>query len=488
MSAAREVPPPAPQSTPAFGETLAAERPRGRGLVAALVYCGICTSVVGSLGALMIPTLSQEFGVSHGTGQWVLTVSLLVGAVATPLLGALSDRPRRRTYLLVVLGLVLLGGVLAATATTFSQLLVGRALQGLTYGVLPMATAMARAYLPPERLRGAIAVLSVSTVTGAGLSFPLTGLIVQVSNFRVAFALAAVFSLLALAGVVVTVPRRQLTTGSTTARLDIVGALLLGTGLSALLITISLAGFHGWSSVVVLGPASGALVLLAVWVWHELRVPHPLVRLRTLRHSPVAMANAAALVQGAMLFAGSSAVSQLAQTPASAGYGFGLSLALAGLVVLPSTVGSQISNRLVRLLLRRIPARSLLVAGPALLVVDLTFLAFFHDQLWQVAIGVLFQGLGIGVSFVVMPLLILGVIPAEETGSAIAFNQVLRTLGGSVGSAMTGALLASATLPGAALPDAHGYTAVFATAALGCVTLVLGLLVTSFLLRRRRAG
>ncbi|WP_181784592.1 MFS transporter, partial [Pseudonocardia pini] len=411
----------------------------GRGLTAALVYLGVGTAVVGSLGALLIPTVSAEFDVSRGTAQWTLTITLLVGAVTTPVLGALSDRPRRRTFLLVALALVVAGGVLAATATTFGQLLAGRALQGLTYGMVPAATAIARAHLPPERLPGAIAALAVSTVTGAGLSFPVTGIVVELFGLRAAFALAVVLSTAALVGVAVTVPGETPSAPPRPPRLDVVGALLLGSGLAALLLAISLCGTLGWAHPLVLGLACGAVVVLVGWVWHGLRVPHPLVRLRLLRHSAVASASAVALVQGAMLFAGSSAVSQLVQTPASAGYGFGLSLVFAGLVVLPSTVGSQVSGRIVRVLLRRFPAQSLLLAGPTLVGLDLAFLAFFHDELWQVAVGVLVQGLGIGVSFVVMPVLILRVVPAEETGSAIAFNQVLRTLGGSVGSALTGA-------------------------------------------------
>lgn len=458
-----------------------------RGLAAALVYCGLCTSVVGSLGALLIPTLSDEFDVPRGTGQWVLTISLLVGAVTTPVLGALSDRPRRRTFLLAVLALIFLGGVLATTATTFAQLIVGRGLQGMTYGVVPMAVALARAYLPPERRRNAIAALSVSTVTGAGLSFPLTGLIVQFSSYRVAFAVAAGFSLIALLAVVVTVPRLRGSPPRPAGRLDLVGAVLLGGALTCLLLAISRGGYLGWRSTTVLVLVGVAVVLFAVWARHELRTPHPLVRLRSLRQASVALANLVAVVLGALLFAGSSAVSQLVQTPpALVGYGFGLSLAFAGMVILPSTVGSQISNQVVRRLLDRVSARGLLVAGPTLTALDFLFLAFFHDELWQVAVGMLLQGLGNGVSFVVMPILILRVVPTEETGSAVAFNQVLRTLGGSVGSAATGAVLAAATLPGATLPEAVGYTRVFVAAAVGSLVLVAVLLAVLLVLRLRR--
>lgn len=460
--------------------------PARRGLVAALVYCGLCTSVVGSLGALLIPTISEQQHVPRGTAQWVLTAALLVGAVATPVLGALSDRPTRRTVLLCTLGLVLLGSVLAATAQSFPQLVIGRAMQGLTYGVIPMATATARAHLPPERVRSAIAALSVTTVTGAGLSFPLTGLIVQVSNYRVAFWFAVGFTALALAAVVLTVPGRDPSAAGRQARLDWLGAALLAGGLAGLLLAVSQGDEWGWGSPAVVGLFGSAALLFPVWTWHELRTERPLVQLRTLAHPDVALANVSALGLGAMLFAGSSAVSQLVQTPTSTGYGFGLGLLLAGLALMPSSIGSQLSNRFVLLLARRIPIGRMLPVGPTLICLAMAFLTFFHDQLWQVYGGMFVQGLAIGASFVVMPTMILAAVPATQTGSAVALNQVLRTLGGSIGSATVGAVLGAATLPGELLPSEHGYTLAFAGTAVGSALLALVLLLTP--VRRTRSA
>jgi predicted MFS family arabinose efflux permease len=462
--------------------------PAGRGLVAALVYCGLCTSVVGSLGALLIPTISDTYDVPRSTGQWVLTASLLVGAVATPVLGWLSDGPQRRTVLLSTLGLVLLGAVLAATATSFGQLVAGRALQGLTYGVIPMATATARAHLPTARVGPAIAALSVTTVTGAGLSFPLTGLIVQVWNYRVAFWFAVGFTALALVAVLLTTPGTGRGTPRARARLDWAGAVLLAGGLSALLLAVSQGSHWGWGSVPVVALFAAAAVLFPLWTWHELRIDRPLVQLRSLANRDVALANVTALGLGAMLFAGSSAVSQLVQTPTSAGYGFGLGLLAAGCALLPTSIGSQLSNRAVAPLLSRVPAQRLLPLGPAIIGLNMAFLALFHDRLWHVLIGMFLQGLAIGASFVLMPTMILAAVPGEQTGSAVALNQVLRTLGGSVGSALTGALFAAATLRGALLPEEHGYTLAFGTTAVGCVLLAAALVLAPSLRRRARAA
>ncbi|MGY1722259.1 MFS transporter [Blastococcus sp. SYSU DS0533] len=452
--------------------------PLRRGVVPALVYCGLCTSVVGSLGALLIPTIADVQQIPRGTAQWVLTVALLVGAVATPVLGALSDGPRRRRVLLGTLGLVVVGSALAATAESFGQLIAGRALQGLAYGVIPMATATARALLPPERVRRTIAALSVTTVTGAGLSFPLTGLVVQVWNHHVAFWLAVVFTGAAFLAVLLTVPRDAPAAARSAPRLDWIGAVLLAGGLVCLLVAVSEGGTWGWNSPAVVALFAGAAVLFPLWTWVELRAARPLVQLRSLAHRDVALASLTTLALGAMLFAGASAVSQLLQTPASTGYGFGLLMFAAGLAMLPTSIGSVAANGVVQVLERWFSPRALLPLGPLFIGIDMAFVALFHEHLWQVLVGVFFQGLAIGASLVLMPVLILGAVPADQTGSAIALNQVLRTVGGSIGSALTSALLATATPLGERLPLESGYTLVFASTGIGCAALTLALLLT----------
>jgi predicted MFS family arabinose efflux permease len=110
-------------------------------LVPALVYAALSTAIVSSLGMLLVPTISREMDVSVGTAQWMLTINLLVGAVATPVMGRLSDGPHKKKLLLWALLIILAGSVIAALAPNFTVFLVGRALQGLTYGIVPVTIA-----------------------------------------------------------------------------------------------------------------------------------------------------------------------------------------------------------------------------------------------------------------------------------------------------------------------------------------------------------
>src|SRR5580704_12152986 len=116
---------------------------RWRLLVPTLVLCGSLMAVVSSLGAPLIATLSRADGVSLSTGEWILTVTLLTGALATPVMGRLADGPRQRTVILVALSTVVVGCVLSAVSNGFTLLLVGRAFQGVGLGLLPVAMATA---------------------------------------------------------------------------------------------------------------------------------------------------------------------------------------------------------------------------------------------------------------------------------------------------------------------------------------------------------
>src|SRR3954464_10900549 len=152
---------------PARGEPggMTPARP-GRALVPALIFLGTVVAVISSLGAPLVPSIAATMGTSLPSAQWSLTVTLLVGAVATPVVGRLGDGPHRREVVLVVLGVVTVGGVLAALPLSLGWLITGRALQGFGLGLTPLAIATARDALSGERARSTAAALSITTAAG----------------------------------------------------------------------------------------------------------------------------------------------------------------------------------------------------------------------------------------------------------------------------------------------------------------------------------
>lgn len=456
--------------------------PRSR-LVPALIYAALSTAIVSSLGMLLVPSISLAMAVPVSTAQWMLTVNLLAGAIATPVMGRLSDGPHKKILLLVALVVILAGSIIAALAPNFTVFLIGRALQGLTYGIVPVTIALARRYVADEHVHSAISSLSVTVATGIGIGYPLTGLIAGISDYRFAFWFAAAFVLTAIVVVVRVIP-----TGpddrAQRAPFDYAGTGLIGLGLGALLLGISEGPTWGWSSPWTIGVLGFAVVLLALWVRAELRARHPLINLRVFRSGDVLLANGTAIGLGAALYIGLSVSSLVAQAPASTGYGLAMPVFWAGFVMFPLSVGSFAANRLVRRLARRIGLATMLPIGAGLMAIAGTLLWLAHSELWEILVGMLVFGLGLGASYAAMPALIARSVATEELGSSVSFNQVLRTVGSSLGTAVSAAVMAANTAADLR-PTDTGISMTFQIGALLCVMVCVALVAHAVIAKDR---
>jgi len=455
-------------------------------LVPALIYAALSTAIVSSLGMLLVPSISDHMGVDVSTAQWMLTVNLLVGAIATPVMGRLSDGPHKKNLLLISLAVIFAGSVIAATATNFPVFLIGRALQGLTYGIVPVTIALARRYVEVSRVQSAISTLSVTVASGIGVGYPLTGIIAGLWAYQFAFWFAALFVLSAVVVVRLMIPGGP-DDKAPVFSFDFAGACSLGAGLGLLLLGISEGPKWGWLSPATLASLFLSIVLLVVWVRLELKVKHPLINIRALRSGEVLLANGAAIGLGAALYIGLSVGSLVAQAPEATGYGLALPVLWAGFVMLPLSVGSFVANRIVHRIARRTGLASLLPMGAVLMAVAGTLLWLTHDQLWEILLGMLVFGLGVGASYAAMPALVARSVAVEELGSSVSFNQVLRTVGSSFGTAISAAIIAVHSTT-EHQPTAEGIDMTFEVGALVCLLLSFALLLNSQINKRGVRG
>jgi predicted MFS family arabinose efflux permease len=313
---------------------------------------------------------------------------------------------------------------------------------------------------------------------GVGLGYPLTGAIAEFGGVHAAFWFGAAFTAVALVTAFVVFPPAS---ARPAPRLDVVGGLLLGTGLASGLLVLSEGEAQGWTSPWLLVLAGVAVVALAAWVVWELRRPAPLVDLRLARGRTAGAAHAAALLLGLANYLMITGVTFLAQTPVSSGYGFGATVVLSGLILLPFSVGSLLAGRTTRALEIRgrggivLPASALVVAAATLLF------ATTRSQLWELFVLMGICGFGVGGAFSAFPGLIARAVPRSETGSAMGLNQVLRYIGFATGSALTATLLEAATPEGGGVPADSGYTVI---GLVGCAVALVTAALTAALLRR----
>lgn len=431
--------------------------PTQRLLGPVLVMATLVASIVSAFGAPLIPSIARELAVPLSSAQWSLTVALLAGAVSSPVLGRLGDGRHRRATMIGALGVVTIGGILAALAGSLGLLLAGRALQSVGLALGPLAMATAREALPRERAAPMIALLSVSAGAGLGAGYPLSGLLAGAWGISGAYWFGAAVSALTLLSVALVVPAASDRTAHHP--FDVVGILLLACALSAALVAVAEGAAWGWASPATIGLLAAGLLLGAAWAAHELRTPRPLVQLRLLAHPSVLVGDACALVLGVAMYMAISGMTEFVQSPRADGFGFSASPVSAGLVLIPLSVVMLLSSRALPHLTRRAGIRSVLGAGCLVAGGGCAFFALAHGALWEAFVMSAVLGAGLGVTFAAIPGVIVEAVPADEVGSAMGFYQVIRFTGFSWGSALTATVLA--TSGGAdGTPEAAGFTTV----------------------------
>lgn len=440
-----------------------------RVLVSVVVFVGLVVAVVGSLGTPLITAVAQHYGVSLAAAQWTLTIALLSGAVTTPLLGRLGSGPRRRNVVLATLAVVVAGSALTVIPLPFALLLVGRAAQGVGLGLVALMMATVRDHLDEQRSVSTVALLSVASTAGVGVAYPLAGLITDVGGIRAAYALGLVVTAAALVAAFVVVPPSP---DRPARRVDLRGALLLTVALFALLVVISQTDLWRHHAAVAATTLAVSLLLLVAWTVLEAHTDQPLVDVRLLRHPAVAAANLVMLTGGVGMYLLLSLITRYVQTPDEAGYGFGLDTFQAGLVLVPFSLCGFAAGRLVPRLRRRFGARTLLAGSTTVVLAAFLLFALARDHLAEPVIAMSILGFGVGAFSAAMPTVILAATPKAETASAMSVNQVVRSVGFSIGSALGGLILAAHTTD--VFPSEAGYaTAAWTGAATTAGTLLV---------------
>ncbi|MGW0842424.1 MFS transporter [Streptomyces sp. NPDC002787] len=470
-------------ASPRTGDDGRATAPRANAVVAALAFGGIVFSLMQSLVIPIVPDLPKLLGASPSNSSWAITATLLAAAVATPVTGRLGDMIGKRRMLLVSLVLLVAGSVTAALSDSLVPLVVGRALQGLAAGVVPLGISIMRDELPPERLGSATALMSASQGVGGALGLPAAAAIADNFDWHTLFWASGAAGALAAVLVLVFVPESKVRSGG---RFDLVGAIGMAAGLVCLLLAVSKGAGWGWTSGTTLGLFAAAVVVLLLWGLFELRVKEPLVDLRTSARRQVLFTNVASIAVGFSLYMTILIVPQFLQLPAATGYGLGKSLLTAGLVMAPMGLvmmaTAPVSGRVTR---ARGPKTTLMI-GALIVAAGYGLNIVLMNAVWHFVLVSCIIGAGVGFTFGAMPALVMGAVPASETGAANSLNTLMRAIGTSFASAVAAVILSQMTtnFGSVALPSENGFKTVMAV---GVGAGLLAFALASFIPRDRRA-
>ena len=463
------------------------DQPTGRAtgpLVPVLAFAGIVVAVMQTLLVPVIKDLPQLLSTAPSNATWVLTSTLLSGAVATPIMGRLGDLYGKRRMLISSLAVMVIGALVSAVTSDLIPMIVGRTLQGFAMGAIPLGIGLMRDMLPRERLGSAMALMSSSIGVGGGLALPAAALVAQNADWHALYYGAAGLGVLSIALTLLVVPESEVRAEGT---FDLLGALGLSAGLVLFLLPITKGSDWGWTSGLTLGMFAASAVVVLLWGVYELRTKAPLVDLRTTARPAVLFTNLASIMVGVSFYVVSLVLPQLLQLPKETGYGLGQSMVVAGLLVAPLGLTMMFTAPVYARLSAKYGPKTTLILGMLIIAIGYGAGLGLMSAPWQSLVISVVLGAGIGLAYSSLPALIVGAVPASETGAANGLNTLMRSIGTSVSSAVIGMVLANTAndVGGVEIPTMHGFRVSFliATAAVA-----VGLALALFLPKQRPAS
>ncbi|MFI2665703.1 MDR family MFS transporter [Micromonospora carbonacea] len=404
------------------------------GLMTGMLLAALDQTIVGTA----LPTIVGELGgIDHYS--WVVTAYLLASTASTPLYGKMADLYGRRPVFLFSIGTFLLGSLLAGLSQDMTQLIVTRGVQGLgAGGLMTLAfTIISDVVSPRERGRyqGLFgAVFGIASVAG-----PLVGGYFAEANWRWIFYLNVPLAILAI--VVCYHVMRLIPFQRREHAIDWLGAALLVAGVSCLLLALSWGGTsYAWGSAVIIGLFAAGAVLGGLFLLQEARVAEPILPLRLFRSRTFALANGAGFVLGLVMFGSIIFIPLYLQIVK------GASPTRSGLLMLPMMAGIIVTSILTGRAMTRIGRYKWFpVAGSAVLLAGmLLFTRLAVDTSLWLAFGYLTViGVGLGLSMQSLILAVQNSVGPRDLGAGTSSATFFRSLGGSFGVAILGAVLSS---------------------------------------------
>ncbi|MEU0876916.1 MFS transporter [Nocardia brasiliensis] len=458
-------------------------RPAPAVLIATLGMVGVVVSLMQTLVIPIIPSLPTLLDTSAANASWVVTATLLAGAVATPISGRLGDMFGKRRVLFANLLLLVAGSVVCAAFSSLVPEIIGRSLQGAAVGAIPLGISIMRDELPAEKVGSAMAIMSATLGVGGALGLPLAAAIAQNADWHMLFWTAAGLGVVCAALVFVFVPESPV---RTPAKFDFGGALGLSIALLALLIPITKGADWGWASAPTLILFAVSVVVFIGWGAFELRQRSPLVDLRVSARPRVLFTNLASIAVGFALYGMSLTFPQLLMAPEQTGYGFGLTMVNAGLALAPTGfVMMLLSPVSARLSAARGP-KITLALGAAVIAAGYLCAVVLMNSVWEIMVASMIVAAGVGLAYAAMPALIMGAVPITETAAANGLNSLMRSVGTSTSSAVMSVVLAHMTmqLGPHVLPSRDGFHTTFLIATAAAIVAI----VLTALIPMRRAA
>lgn len=427
---------PAPDAGSDDGVILDASRRRN-------ILIAMCVALMGVIASMSIlnvaqQELAEDFGATAGTVLWILNAYTLALAALLLPIGAIGDRWGRKPVL--VTGLVVFGAasVLCAVATGPAIMIVARAAAGVGAAmIMPVTLSVLTSSFPPEERGQAIGIWAGVAGAGGIIGMFVAALMVDVATWRWAFVLPMALVAAALYLTFRSVPNSREHSGHP---FDVIGSILSAAAIGGIVLGIHEGPERGWGDPLTLaGLVVGIAALIGFVLWEFTR-EEPLLDVRTFANRGLAAGATAILLLTAVMFGIFLVLFPFLQAI------LGWSALHAAVGLLPMVVVMMPTAASAPTLAKRIGTRPTMLLGLGLAATGLALLALtasVEGGYWSILPGLLVMGLGVGFALTPSTEAITESLPADKQGVASALNDTTRELGGAVGVALLGSILAS---------------------------------------------
>jgi EmrB/QacA subfamily drug resistance transporter len=420
--------------------------------IAFVVILGSIMSILDTtIVNVALETLGRELNSSLSQIQWVITGYMLSLAAVIPITGWAARRFGAKPIYLLSLVLFTAGSALCGLAGSANELIVFRVIQGLGGGMLlPIGQLMMASAAGPKRMGRVMSVVAVPAMLAPILGPTIGGLIVDNASWRWIFYVNVPVGVLAFVAAWRVLPHSE---RQRTDKLDILGLALLSTGVPLLTYGLAEIGATGsFTATRAIVPLLTGLALIALFAFHALRVPKPLLDLHLYRRATFASASVAMFCLGAALFGGMILLPLYWQQIR------GESVVTTGLLTAPMGIGMALVLPLVGRLTDRYGGGLLALIGivvTTIATIPFGLIAANTSVTW-LSVSMLVRGMGIGFAFMPAMTAAFASLDRSELSDATPQLNVLQRIGGSIGTAVLAVVLQRSLAGATGLDEAAG--------------------------------
>ena len=406
------------------------------GILLGMFVSILATSVVSS----SLPRIISDLEGNQSAFTWVVTATLLTTTISTPIWGKLADIINRKTLIQIALVITVVSAAVAGFAPNTGVLITGRAFQGIGAGGLTALATILIADIISPRQRGKYMGLMGAIMATAMVGGPLLGgLLTDTVGWRWNFFVAIPFAVAAI--IVLQRTLRLPSIPRVRVALDYWGALLLSVGIATLLLWVTFAGdkfaWASWETGVMVG---GSLVVLGIAVWVESRVEAPIIPLTLFRNRTLVLTVIASVGVGVALFGTAVFLSQYMQVAR------GKSATMSGVLTIPMIAGQFVASTVSGAIISRTGRyKRYMITGAIALTVGLALMSTidYHTNMALIGVFLFILGAGMGMLMQNLVLAAQNALTTAEVSTGTSTVAFFRSLGGTVGVAVLGAILGS---------------------------------------------